>query len=144
MPEWWEQPLETLTQAQWEALCDGCGRCCLQKLEDEDSGELYFTRVHCRYLDAQACRCTAYSRRTRLVPDCIELRAEDTRAMAWLPATCAYRLRAAGQPLPSWHPLRTGDAESVHRAGISVRGRVISDEHVHPDSYDEHIIHWVE
>lgn len=144
MPDWWEQPLTTLTTSQWEALCDGCGRCCLHKLEDAESGELHFTGVHCGYLDAHSCRCTGYAQRSRLVPDCIALTPADTAAMAWLPSTCAYRLRARGQPLPPWHPLLTGDPDSVHRAGISVRGRTISDEHVHPDGYDEHIVRWVE
>lgn len=144
MSEWWEQPLEALNTEQWEALCDGCARCCLHKLEDEDTGDIFFTRVRCRYLDESRCSCTRYSERTRLVPECIELTPANSAALEWLPPTCAYRLRARGEPLPDWHPLRTGDPQSVHTAGISIRGRAVSEEHVHPDGYDEHIVHWVE
>jgi uncharacterized cysteine cluster protein YcgN (CxxCxxCC family) len=142
--DWWDKPLAELNATQWEALCDGCAKCCLHKLEDEDSGEVFYTKVRCRYLDEQTCRCTDYARRSVLVPHCIALRAGDVHTLGWLPSTCAYRLRAHGQPLPQWHPLVSGDANTVHRAGISIRGRAISDEHVHPDGFDEHIVHWVE
>ena len=141
--EWWHQPLETLNTEQWEALCDGCAKCCLHKLEDEDSGEVFYTKVRCRYLDEQTCRCTDYQRRSVLVPHCIALDS-DNADLSWLPSTCAYRLRARGEELPSWHPLVSGERESVHEAGISIRGRSISDEYVHPDGYDEHIISWIE
>jgi uncharacterized protein len=145
MTEWWNStPLQALDDAQWEALCDGCARCCLHKLADEESGEVYYTRVHCRQLDADSCRCSDYAARSVLVPDCIKLTRENTADLDWLPETCAYRLRAHGEPLPAWHPLVSGDPESVHRAGVSIRGRAISDEYVHPDGYDEHIITWVE
>jgi len=143
--EWWNDlPLAELSAPQWEALCDGCAKCCLHKLEDEDSGEVFYTKVRCRYLDEQSCRCTDYANRSVLVPNCIQLRVNELQALDWLPSTCAYRLRAGGQPLPQWHPLVSGDAESVHRAGISIKGRAISDEYVHPDGYDEHIVQWVE
>ncbi|MEH6635068.1 MAG: YcgN family cysteine cluster protein [Halioglobus sp.] len=143
--DWWNnKPLAELDATQWEALCDGCAKCCLHKLEDEDSGEVYYTKVRCRYLDETTCRCTDYSRRSVLVPNCIKLRPDDLLELDWLPSTCAYRLRAHGQPLPEWHPLVSGDAGSVHKAGISIRGRAISDEYVHPEGYDEHIVHWVE
>lgn len=142
---WWNtKPLEALTPGQWEALCDGCAKCCLHKLEDEDSGELFYTRVRCRYLDEASCQCSDYAHRSQLVPECIHLTPENSAALDWLPETCAYRLRARGEPLPAWHPLVTGDRDSVHRAGVSIRGRVISDEYVHPDGYDEHIVTWVE
>jgi uncharacterized cysteine cluster protein YcgN (CxxCxxCC family) len=145
MTEWWNStPLQALDDAQWEALCDGCARCCLHKLADEENGEVYYTRVHCRQLDADSCRCSDYAARSVLVPDCIKLTRENTADLDWLPETCAYRLRAHGEPLPAWHPLVSGDPESVHRAGVSIRGRAISDEYVHPDGYDEHIITWVE
>jgi uncharacterized cysteine cluster protein YcgN (CxxCxxCC family) len=143
--DWWhEKSLAELSGPQWEALCDGCAKCCLHKLEDEDSGEVFYTKVRCRFLDDQACRCTDYENRSSLVPNCIELRSADWKGLDWLPSTCAYRLRAHGQALPEWHPLVSGSRESVHSAGVSIRDRAISDEHVHPDGYDEHIVHWVE
>lgn len=143
--EWYNAlPLEELNNEQWEALCDGCARCCLHKLEDEDSGEIAYTRVRCRYLDEESCRCSDYERRSVLVPECIHLSPDTAQDLAWLPSTCAYRLRANGEPLASWHPLVSGSRTSVHEAGISIRGRVLSDEYVHPDGYDEHVVHWVE
>jgi len=123
----WRSGLASLTWEQWEALCDGCGRCCLVKLEDEDSGRIVHTSVACRYLDTETCRCTEYARRESLVPDCIELSIERLAKLHWLPPTCAYRLIAAGQPLPPWHPLLTGQAESVHEAGVSVRSFAVSE-----------------
>lgn len=144
MTDWWQQPLAALTPAQWESLCDGCGRCCLHKLQDADSGEVFYTRVSCRYLNTDSCRCTQYSRRSALVPDCVTLTPDNLEALEWLPTTCAYRLRARGEPLREWHPLVSGDPDSVHRAGISVRGRALAEDHVHPDSHEEHIVHWVE
>lgn len=145
MADWWhDKTLDELTPTQWEALCDGCAKCCLHKLEDEDSGEVYYTKIRCRYLDEKTCRCTDYANRSVLVPNCIALRPGELDALDWLPITCAYRLRAAQQPLPDWHPLVSGAVDSVHLAGVSIRGRAISDEYVHPDGYDEHIVHWVE
>ena len=145
MTDWWnDKPLAELDARQWEALCDGCARCCLHKLEDEDDGEVFYTRVRCRYLDEQTCRCSDYPNRSVLVENCIRLDASSVGSLDWLPATCAYRMRAQGLPLAAWHPLVSGDPDSVHRAGISIRGRCISDEFVHPDGYDEHIVHWVE
>lgn len=137
-------PLSALDDAQWEALCDGCAKCCLHKLEDADTGELYFTKIRCRYLDEESCRCGDYTNRSTLVPNCISLRGADLASLNWLPETCAYRLRANDQPLPAWHYLISGDRQAVHAAGISIRGRAVSDEFVHPDGYDEHIVHWVE
>lgn len=145
MTEWWhETPLGELDREQWEALCDGCAKCCLHKLEDADSGAILYTKVRCRYLDEEQCRCGDYANRSTLVPDCIELTMDNTPTLDWLPSTCAYRLRANGERLPDWHPLVSGSAQSVHEAGISIRGRCISEEYVHPDGYDEHVIHWVE
>ncbi|MCG8394662.1 MAG: YcgN family cysteine cluster protein [Pseudomonadales bacterium] len=140
----WERPLGELNAAEWEALCDGCGRCCLVKLEDEDSGELAFTNLACRYLDANKCRCRVYDNRFRKVPDCIQVTESIAAETDWLPTTCAYRLRARGQPLPAWHPLISGDPGSVHRAGIGVAGRVVSEQLVPEDDWEEHIIHWVD
>ena len=144
MSEWWhEKALTQLSPAEWETLCDGCAKCCLHKLEDEDSGEVFYTRVRCQYLDEQSCRCSDYAHRLALEPDCIELRPDSIQELAYLPASCAYRLRAAGKPLPDWHHLVCRDAAAVHRAGASVRGRSISAHHVHPDAYEEHIVQWV-
>jgi uncharacterized protein len=143
--DWWNQlSLNELNQQQWEALCDGCARCCLHKLEDEETGDLYYTRVRCQYLDEQNCRCSDYANRSVLVPLCIKLDPQNSGALEWMPQTCAYRLRANNQPLPEWHPLVSGSPDSVHEAGISVRGRAISEEFVHPDGYDEYIVHWVD
>ena len=145
MTEWWDQKgLDDLSRDEWEALCDGCARCCLHKLEDEDTSEVLYTRIRCRYLDEQACQCSDYTNRTVLVPECIELDRDNARSLDWLPSTCAYRLRANGEKLREWHPLVSGSRESVHEAGISIRGRCVSEDYVHPDGYDEHIVHWAE
>lgn len=146
MTEWWDRlPLDALDQAQWEALCDGCGRCCLHKLLDVDSGELYFTRVHCRYLNVTSRRCTVYDTRQAWVADCVVLERGGSQDFDNLPATCAYRLRAQGKLLPAWHPLRTDDKlTGVFHADIVLDGRVISEDHVHPDGLEEHIVHWVD
>jgi uncharacterized cysteine cluster protein YcgN (CxxCxxCC family) len=125
-PFWAVKSLHELTPEEWESLCDGCGRCCLHKLEDEDSGEIFFTRVACRQLDLTSCRCRAYPDRAFVVPGCLDLRGSP-EAMAWLPATCAYRLRSEGSPLPAWHPLISGNSDSVHKAGISVRRIAITE-----------------
>jgi len=142
---WWDRlPLGALDAEQWEALCDGCGRCCLHRLEDEETGEQFATRVHCRLLDPVRCRCGDYDRRHERVPACVSLDPARAAAWDWLPPSCAYRRRARGLPLPAWHPLRTGDPASVHRAGASVRGRVISEDNVPEDAYQEHIVTWVD
>lgn len=145
MDDWWHRlSLEQLDPDQWEALCDGCGKCCLHKLEDADTGRVHYTGVHCRYLDATTCRCSDYENRLAVVPDCVRLTPGNSAQLHWLPATCAYRLRSEGRLLPSWHPLVSGDPDSVHLAGASVRGRSISEAFVHPDGYDEHIVKWVD
>ncbi|PLW69475.1 YcgN family cysteine cluster protein [Pseudohalioglobus lutimaris] len=145
MSDWWHQlPLSELDGEQWEALCDGCAKCCLHKLEDEDTGEVFYTRVRCQYLQEESCRCSDYPRRSVMVPNCIRLDRETVSTLDWLPVTCAYRLRANNRPLPDWHYLVSGSRESVHAAGVSIRGRAVSDEFVHPDGYDEHIVTWVE
>jgi uncharacterized protein len=138
------KPLDELTADEWEALCDGCAKCCLHKLEDEKTREVFYTKVRCRYLDESTCQCSDYSSRSRLVPNCIDLRGVEVESLAWLPETCAYRLRAKGESLPEWHYLVCGDKQAVHAQGVSIKGRAVSDEHVHPDGYDEHIIHWIE
>lgn len=141
---WEKKSLDELNREEWEALCDGCGRCCLIKIEDEDSGDLFYTNVVCEYHDSKDCRCTAYQQRCVLVADCIEVTPAVARDEKWLPDTCAYRLLAERRPLFDWHPLVSGDPQSVHRAGISVRDRVISEEYVHPDELPEHLVHWVD
>jgi uncharacterized cysteine cluster protein YcgN (CxxCxxCC family) len=144
-PRFWEhKSLAEMSTQEWESLCDGCAKCCLHKLEDEDDGEVFYTNIRCRYLAEDTCRCSDYDRRSVLVPHCIKLRAEDLADYHWLPVTCAYRLLAQGRPLEPWHPLLSGSPDSVHEAGVSIRGRAISDEFVHPDGYDEHIVHWQE
>ena len=123
----WEQPLEALDRGQWEALCDGCGRCCLHKLEDEETGILYPTNVACKLLDRRNGRCTDYAHRKKLVADCVVLDRRKLGSLDWLPETCAYRLRANGEPLRDWHYLISGSRESVHEAGQSTRGWTVSE-----------------
>jgi uncharacterized cysteine cluster protein YcgN (CxxCxxCC family) len=140
-PRFWETTaLAEMTPAQWESLCDGCAQCCLHKLEDAYSGRLFYTSVACRLLDAGDCRCTRYAERAELVPDCVVLSPANIGDLAWLPETCAYRLLDEGRALPPWHPLLSGDPDSVHDAGVSVRGRVVSEEHVHLDDIERFII----
>lgn len=139
---WERYALHELSVAEWEALCDGCGKCCLKKFVDIDTEEVLYTGVACRKLNTETCRCRSYARRHAEVPDCIDVSpAMDWR---WLPATCAYRLRAQGKPLFDWHPLVSGSADSVHQAGISVRGKALSEQSVHPDELEHHSVHWVE
>ncbi|MDE0172848.1 MAG: YcgN family cysteine cluster protein [Defluviicoccus sp.] len=141
-PYWRTKTLEEMTRAEWEALCDGCARCCLIKLEDDDTGEIAYTDIACRLLDIGTCRCTRYRRRLRLVPQCVELTPEEVRKLDWLPSTCAYRLVAEGRDLAWWHPLVSGDPETVHKAGISVRGRVVPERR--GDDPEDRIVTWPE
>lgn len=134
----WERPLAELDRGQWEALCDGCGRCCLHKLEDEDTGALYPTNVACRLLDRGSGRCSDYAHRRRRVADCVVLSLKDLKTVDWLPRTCAYRLRAEGLPLPDWHYLVSGYRESVHEAGQSTRGWTVNEDEV--DALEDHLI----
>jgi uncharacterized cysteine cluster protein YcgN (CxxCxxCC family) len=144
MKFWETKSLRELTGEEWEALCDRCGRCCLVKLEDEDTGSVHYTDVACRLLDVRSCCCTRYQDRTKLIEDCIDVRAEDPRALAWMPSTCAYRLVHEGKRLPDWHPLISGHADSVHRAGISVRDRCVSETEVGADDLRDRLIEWIE
>jgi uncharacterized protein len=140
-PPFWEStPLARMSKAQWESLCDGCGRCCLHKLEDEDTGEIYHTSVACRLLDLHSCRCSDYPGRAQRVPDCIRLTPGDVGDFQWLPPSCAYRRLSEGRGLPAWHPLITGDPDSVHAAGASVRGRVVSEDE--GDPLETRIVVW--
>ena len=144
MKFWETKTLRQMSSEEWESLCDGCARCCLHKLEDEESEEVFYTDVACQYLGQDACRCTEYQDRNRLVPNCVWLTPDDVDTFHWLPTTCAYRLIAEGQALPSWHPLVSGRAESVHEAGISVAGRCVSEAFVHDEDFEDRIIRWVE
>jgi hypothetical protein len=140
---WWNsKALHQLNAAEWESLCDGCGKCCLHKLEDEEDGTVYTTAVACKLLDCATARCSDYFNRKPRVPGCIVLRVEDIAAFSWLPPTCAYRLREQNQALPDWHPLITGDANSTRKRGHSVAGRCISARDVHPDDFEEQVIDW--
>ncbi len=137
-PFWKTKTLEEMTPAEWESLCDGCARCCLYKLDDED-GYIYTTRVVCRYLNLETCRCTAYDTRSVVMPTCVVLDAEKANTLGWLPPTCAYRLLAEGKGLPPWHPLVCGNAAEVQRQGVSIRDFAIPDDQVDLENLEDHI-----
>jgi uncharacterized cysteine cluster protein YcgN (CxxCxxCC family) len=141
-PEFWKhKPLKSLSSKEWEALCDGCGKCCLNKLEDEDTGEVALTRIACRLLDDQSCKCGQYPIRHQFIPDCIVLKPSNIdKNVYWMPKTCAYRLLWSGQPLFDWHPLISGDPETVHTANISVRGITLSEFDINEEDWEDHII----
>lgn len=139
-PFWKSKSLGEMTRQEWESLCDGCGRCCLLKLEDVDSGHIDFTNVACRLLDLGTCRCTRYGERKRFVPDCVVLTPGTVEQISWMPATCAYRLIAEGRELYWWHPLVSGNTETVHSAGVSVRGRAISEKRA--GDLEDHVVEW--
>ena len=143
-PFWRAKSLWQMTPSEWESLCDGCGRCCLNKLEDEETGDIFLTRVACRLLDGATCRCSDYADRFDRVPECVDLTPEKASTLPWLPDTCAYRIVAEGGDLPAWHPLVSGDPDSVHRAGISVRHATVSEAVVPVEAWEEHIIDWDE
>ena len=142
-PFWKTKRLSQMTRAEWESLCDGCGRCCLNKLEDSDTGNTFFTNVACKLFDAGSCRCKDYPRRKQKVPDCVQLTPRNVRRIVWLPPTCAYRLVADGGDLYWWHHLVSGSRETVHEAGVSVRGRDTVCETTVPDEkLEEFIVSW--
>jgi len=142
-PFWQEKSLMEMTRAEWESLCDGCGRCCLKKLEDEDTGKVVYTDVACKLLDRDRCRCKHYDERVRHVPDCVELTADKLAELRWLPSTCAYRRLYEGKPLEWWHPLVSGDPGTVHEAGISVRGRTLAETAIPLEELETRAIRWV-
>lgn len=141
---WKKKTLTEMNAEEWEALCDGCARCCLYKLQDEDTNEIYYTNVICRLLDTYRCRCTDYPHRSKLVPTCLVLDADLVSKLSWMPKTCAYRLVAEGKDLEWWHPLVSGSAETVHKAGISVRQRVIPEKDADMDNLEDYIVDWLE
>lgn len=142
MKFWETKSLTEMSAEEWEALCDHCGQCCLHKLEDEDTGELAFTRVCCDLIDLERCTCTRYQERTRLVPDCLDLKQHQFAEYNWLPPTCAYRLLVDGKPLPDWHPLVTGDPDSVRNAGMNITAYAVKESEV--DDMEDYIIGWLE
>ena len=139
---WEEKELSEMTHDEWESLCDSCGKCCLHKLEDEYTGEIFYTSVVCDLINLDKCNCTRYSERTDLVPDCLNLKQHNFSEYTWLPSTCAYKLLADGEKLPDWHPLISNHKESVHDAGVSIRSYAMKESQVH--SVEEHIIHWLD
>jgi uncharacterized protein len=142
-PFWRRKSLAEMTKAEWESLCDGCGRCCLNKLEEEDTGRVYYTDIGCQLLDGMTCRCKDYKNRSKVVEDCVKLTPDNVADIRWLPPTCAYRLLANGSDLYWWHPLVSGDPETVHTAGVSVRKRVaLSEDECDEVDYEDRIVSW--
>ena len=138
---WETTPLAKMTAPEWEALCDGCGKCCLNKIEYEDTGEVEYTSVACKLLDGETCRCLQYPIRHQFVPGCVRLSPKTLpKVIYWMPSTCAYRLLYEGKPLLEWHPLITGDPESTHKAGASVRGWTVSEVEIDEDDWDKYLI----
>jgi len=136
---WETKSLEELSVDEWELLCDGCGQCCLVKLEDEETGEVFRTNVSCKLLQVETCRCQDYIHRLQKVPECVVVTLERPEQFEWMPVTCAYRLRYEEKPLFDWHPLVSGTKKTVHNAGISVQAFAISEEYIHPDQLEDHI-----
>ena len=143
LPFWRRKTLAEMSAREWESLCDGCGRCCLNKLTDADTGATVFTSVGCKLLDTHACRCTDYAHRLTRVKDCVRLTARNVKRLSWLPPTCAYRIMANGGDLAWWHHLVSGSRDTVHEAGVSVRGRVAASEKDVPDEkLEEYVVAW--
>lgn len=140
VPFWKSKTLEQLSREEWEALCDGCARCCMVKLEDDDTSEIHLTRLACSMLVVKTCRCSDYPNRFSLMPDCIDITVEKVRAIKWLPVTCAYRVVDEGRDLAWWHPLVSGTPDTVHQAGISVKSFAMSEKRVKPENYARYII----
>ena len=140
---WRAKKLHEMSPSEFESLCDGCGKCCLHKLEDEDNGDVYYTKVACKFLNHDSCQCQVYDERKNHVPDCVTLTPESVKDTYWLPETCAYRLIDEGIPLFDWHPLVSGDPDSVHKAGMSVAGQVIHEDSVNPNDLEDYVVRWV-
>lgn len=139
-PPFWEKPLQSLSDAEWEQLCDGCGQCCLVKLQDDETEQIYATNVVCRFLDADSGRCGVYSRRSTEKPECFVIERDNPEHFSWLPRTCAYRLRYEDKPLPDWHPLVSGGRSAMLKAGIAVAGWCVSEDGVSEADLHEHLI----
>jgi uncharacterized protein len=141
-PFWESKQLGEMSREEWESLCDGCAKCCMIKLEDEETGLIHYTDVVCRYLDQKKCRCTVYQKRRQLVPTCVKLMPGELDTLHWMPNTCAYRLLNEGKPLPVWHPLLTGNRRAIIASSNTVTGKVISEAFVHDEDLEDHLIHW--
>jgi len=139
---WKKKTLSQMSEQEWESLCDGCGKCCLNKLEDWETGEIYWTDIGCELLNCETCQCSDYENRFHKVPDCIGLTPKHIQTLGWLPPTCAYRLVFEGQDLYWWHHLLSGSRQTVHEAGMSVKGRVQPDEGFSPEEYENHLVEW--
>ena len=139
---WRHTPLDQMSPQEWEKLCDGCGKCCVIKLEDVDDGTIHYTDISCTLLDGTTCQCKDYPNRKALVPDCVMLTPDNLEALPWMPPSCAYRLLHEGKALPDWHPLVTGDPQSTHKAGQSVLGQIFSEDDIAEDDYPDHIKNW--
>lgn len=141
-PFWKTKSLEEMSKSEWESLCDGCGKCCLNKLEDWDTAEIYWTNIGCELLDCDSCRCKDYENRFEIVEDCIQLTPQTVRTLTWLPPTCGYRLVRDGEDLFDWHPLISGDPNTVHEAGVSVKGRAVPDDGKPAEEYEDNLVDW--
>ncbi len=141
-PFWKTKSLAEMSNTEWESLCDGCGLCCLNKLEDWETGEIAWTAIRCRLLDSETCQCIDYENRQATVPDCIQLTVEEVNEITWLPPTCAYGLVRDGKDLHWWHPLVSGSPDTVHEAGISVRGMTVNEEGIDVEEYEDYIVDW--
>lgn len=139
-PFWIKKTLSEMTPQEWESLCDGCGKCCLHKLQDEDTDEIHFTSIACRYLDLNSCRCATYATRAEKVPDCVTLSPQHLEELVWLPSTCAYRVLHEGRSLPEWHPLVAGDMQVIHVQHMSVQGKAISENEIDEDDWGSFLI----
>lgn len=143
MSKFWEyKTLSRMSDKEWESLCDGCGKCCLNKLIDDETEELHFTNVACHLLHTKSCQCRKYDQRFKLVSDCVKVSLDDIQQFHWLPSSCAYRRLAEGKPIPEWHPLITGSQSAMHKGGFSVRGKVISESAIDPEKLGEYITIW--
>lgn len=141
-PFWRTKAFDDMTPDEWESLCDGCGKCCMIRLEDEDTGMIADTNIACKLFDRTQCNCTRYKERCTLVPDCVRLTPDNVGSLDWMPMTCAYRLVFEGYDLPPWHHLITGDKESIHKAGMSVRDKTVSENDIDPDDAEDYVVQW--
>lgn len=144
MSFWQTKSLSEMSTTEWESLCDGCAKCCLHKLEDEDTGEVFHTDVVCRLLDLNSCQCRDYEDRFTQVPVCFKLTPDNLHHQTWLPASCAYRLLFEGKTLPEWHHLVSGNNQSVHISGNSIKGKAVMEQSVQLDDMEDRIVHWID